>query len=1244
LGILNYLCDAANAAIEGEKTIVDLPEMRYWLKKLLEEVNPVWIEGNIDEVTGYTEKDHNRRMEALNTFLFNMDDRVEEIVDIMNKNIIPEELRMIFLKQRHSTKKIQLRTLQESNKWKIFGRNKLYFIRRNKKNRLSIYENKNPILEIFHSIFSATIATFHAINAINRKDTIKSDRKKQKQIKSNLARRWGKIGRTINEINKGFVYIPHEVVIKCYEISTNPMLYPNNNASFDGLGWELFNAGEFEKAKEAFNTVITIEEEAKKAGSEKKDKYSHDATAGIGKIYELKGDIQSAEAYYKDSAEMCIRLHGESNPFETIKSLKKTAENLKDLRFFDVSEDEKIRFLEDTLEVYSEGLKLSQRIGLSPKIEEFQERIRLVKKQIEFIEEKKIPHKLLLREVLEAPIDGLLSIESNSKNISALYNKGNALYKLGRNEEAIKCYDVSLEFDPENVFVLIRKGETLNRLNKYDAALECFDKVLELDPRNAIALHNKGFILGKKNRNEEAIDYFDTVLEINPEYALVWNDKGFVLNKMGKYTEAIKCFEEAIKHFEETSEEKLKLTRSWSGKGEAFDKLRLHEEALECLNKILELDPENATGWYHKGINLKKMKRDKEAIKCFEKVTDLTPKDAIAWNEKGFILNKLRRFDEAIKCFDKAINLNPKYAFAWNGKGEALSRMGKMRYDKALDCFNKALKLNSEYMEAWDNKGVVLSKIGKDEEAIKCFDKILEELDPKYVSALNNRGFSLEKLGKREEAIECYNKAIEIELNNTDAWNNKGYTLEKLERYEEALECYDKAIKIESNNAVAWKGKGFALEKLWRYEEALKCYDKAIEIKPDNAYTWRIKGHLLEKIGREEEASRCLERGSEIDQALIERRGSIKKRLRNILREISKNPEDYNLFKQVFMDEFDLKSKEIDKKILRSELYSLITLSLEEASKQSPFEVSAKIFQLCQKFCEDVGGEELKHRFTSRFRNYRVLPRFFRQIIFDTGYYNIGPVESQEELNSILDEFERTFGEICVETLSLEEIKEGCIRSENFSKYRDKIEGIFGKIDVKTPLMSENGEENGQNVKRGETGQVEIERIEDLFSKISKKPEDYELFEQLFKTEFDIRPGVKEMTNKKKKIESTLEYIVNMSLGKASRDSPFEIPAKIFQLCQKFCEYAGGEELKQKFTDKSYKRMLLFFRSIIFGTGYHNIGSVESKDELISFLEAFGEAFEKPGVKTPTLDEIEERCKRSEKYEEYRDRVEMVFG
>jgi len=117
-------------------------------------------------------------------------------------------------------------------------------------------------------------------------------------------------------------------------------------------------------------------------------------------------------------------------------------------------------------------------------------------------------------------------------------------------------------------------------------------------------------------------------------------------------------------------------------------------------------------------------------------------------------------------------------------------------------------------------------------------------------------------------------------------------------------------------------------------------------------------------------------------------------------------------------------------------------MSLEQASKELPFEISAKIFQLCQQFCEDTGGEEAKHRFISRFCNH-VVPKFFRQIIFGTGYHNIGPIESKEELNSILLEFERTFGKWC-KTPSLEEIKKSCIRSEKFEEYRDKIERIFG--------------------------------------------------------------------------------------------------------------------------------------------------------------------------------------------------------
>jgi tetratricopeptide (TPR) repeat protein len=66
------------------------------------------------------------------------------------------------------------------------------------------------------------------------------------------------------------------------------------------------------------------------------------------------------------------------------------------------------------------------------------------------------------------------------------------------------------------------------------------------------------------------------------------------------------------------------------------------------------------------------------------------------------------------------------------------------------------------------SKGVKLLRRGKYQEAIECFDKVLE-IDPNHADALtnkagalNNMGVALQKQGWYQEAMNYYNKALKI--------------------------------------------------------------------------------------------------------------------------------------------------------------------------------------------------------------------------------------------------------------------------------------------------------------------------------------------------------------------------------------------------------------------------------------------------------------------------------------------------
>lgn len=115
----------------------------------------------------------------------------------------------------------------------------------------------------------------------------------------------------------------------------------------------------------------------------------------------------------------------------------------------------------------------------------------------------------------------------------------------------------------------------------------------------------------------------------------------------------------------------------------------------------------------------------------------------------------------------------------------------------------------------WINKGATLGNLGRPQEAITCYDEVLE-INPKVAEAWYNKGNALYNLGRLQEAISCYDKAIGINPKDAKARNNKGNALYNLGKYQEAIRCYDEALRIDPNDKLAQDNKKLCLKKLGR--------------------------------------------------------------------------------------------------------------------------------------------------------------------------------------------------------------------------------------------------------------------------------------------------------------------------------------------------------------------------------------------------------------------------------------------
>jgi tetratricopeptide (TPR) repeat protein len=97
----------------------------------------------------------------------------------------------------------------------------------------------------------------------------------------------------------------------------------------------------------------------------------------------------------------------------------------------------------------------------------------------------------------------------------------------------------------------------------------------------------------------------------------------------------------------------------WCNKGNEFCGAKNYEGATECYEKVIQLEPENATAFHNLGIafyNLAENKKDKEredllnsASEKYEKTTQLDPKNASVFHNWGLALSKLAEINKSQK-------------------------------------------------------------------------------------------------------------------------------------------------------------------------------------------------------------------------------------------------------------------------------------------------------------------------------------------------------------------------------------------------------------------------------------------------------------------------------------------------------------------------------------------------------------------------------------------------------------------
>ncbi|UCC57768.1 MAG: tetratricopeptide repeat protein [Candidatus Bathyarchaeum sp.] len=422
--------------------------------------------------------------------------------------------------------------------------------------------------------------------------------------------------------------------------------------------------------------------------------------------------------------------------------------------------------------------------------------------------------------------------EIDSEKEEANFVLGFSLYKIGKYEEAIKKFHREIELRGrvrENASMWYHKALCFEGLGKNEEALECYEEAVDLEPTDLGTLKGLVRLLASFERYSEAVKYLDRITQIDSKNPDMWNLKGTIYQDFLKnYQEAIKCYNQAIK-----ADSQYKF--AWYKLGITYSILEMNEKAIEAFNKAIELDSQYLDACYEKAKVEESQKRYKEALESYKKCAELDPKNTKALFRIGYILGELKNYRDAIDAYSKVLEIDNRDIAAWGNKGYNY-RMLK-EYQNSIDCYDHALEIDPKYMYALNGTALTLQLQENWKEAMKYLDQALE-IEPDNVQALLEKGLSLQNLKSEKEALECYDQVISLKPEDSVlaiAWANKSLILMRQQKHEAALEAVAKALELDPNYVLALNIKAALLFDYFnKVEEAYECFQHASEIEPEN--------------------------------------------------------------------------------------------------------------------------------------------------------------------------------------------------------------------------------------------------------------------------------------------------------------------------------------------------------------------------------------------------------------------------
>ncbi|MGA1840177.1 MAG: tetratricopeptide repeat protein [bacterium] len=289
-------------------------------------------------------------------------------------------------------------------------------------------------------------------------------------------------------------------------------------------------------------------------------------------------------------------------------------------------------------------------------------------------------------------------------------------------------------------------------------------------------------------------------------------------------------------------------------RGVSYIYLGFYDRARKEFQKILEINPENASALFYLASIEERTGNLEEAERIFKRLLTISPDYLDVHNHLGVIYHKKGDLDMALREFELALE-QAEYSEVYYNLS-VVSRL-KGQQDKAVKAAHMAIELDPNYADAINQLGQLAFDKGAPEEASKYFLRALR-IEPKHLEASNNLGVLYHSQGREEEAIKAFRHALSIDPNRGEAYNNLGSIYLSMGLYDQAEEEFKQAIRLKPDYPEGIINLGTVFFHKGDYKNAMVYYLKAIEMVPENQEAWKHLGLLFLAQGEYEKGYNAL--------------------------------------------------------------------------------------------------------------------------------------------------------------------------------------------------------------------------------------------------------------------------------------------------------------------------------------------------------------------------------------------------